>query len=77
MVLWHLRYLCKAAQSTFRDGNAALLIFMDKRIVTMAVESGPFAVAVTWTAVYFEYGFDIFSSILFSFVSHFTCAVLI
>jgi len=61
MVLWYLRYLCTAAQGTFRDGNSALLIFMDKRIVTMAVESVPFAVAVTWTTVYFEYGFDTLS----------------
>lgn len=76
MVLWYLRYLCTAAQGTFRDGNADLLIFMGKRIVTMAVESGPFAVAVTWTAVYFEYGFDILSKMFCSFVSHFTCAIL-
>jgi len=42
----------------------------------MAVELGPFAVAVTWTAVYFEYGFDILSTIFRNFVSHFTCAIL-
>ena len=76
MVLWYLRYLCTAAQGTFRNGNAALLIFMDKRIVTMADESGPFDVAVTLTAVYLECGFDILSKIFRSFVSHFTCAVL-
>jgi hypothetical protein len=76
MVLWYLRCLCTAAQGTFRDGNAALLIFMDKRIVTMAVESSPFAVAVTWTAVHSEYGFDILSKIFSSFVSHFMCAIL-
>jgi hypothetical protein len=76
MVLWYLGYLCTAARGTFRDGNVALLIFMDKRRVTMAVELGPFAVTVTWTAVYFEYGFDILSKIFRNFVSHFTCAVL-
>lgn len=76
MVLWYLRYLCTAAQGTFRDGNVALLIFMDKRIVTMAAVSGPFAVAVMWTAVYFEYDFDILSKIFRSFVSHFTCVIL-
>lgn len=76
MVLWYLQYLCTAAQGTFRDGNANLLIFMDKRIVTMAVVSGPFAFAIMWTAIYFEYGFDILSKIFCTSVSHFTWATL-
>jgi hypothetical protein len=42
----------------------------------MAVELGPFAAAVMWTAVYFENGFDILSKIFSNFVSHFTCAIL-
>jgi len=42
----------------------------------MAVELGPFAVAVTWTTVYFEYGFDILSKIFCNFVSHFTCVIV-
>lgn len=61
-----------AQQGTFGDGNASLLMFMHKRTVTITVKSGPFAIAVIWTALYFEYGFDIFSKTFCSFFGRFT-----